>query len=236
MAKPRSRGRALAAIIALQLSLTTGPVTTHAYDSESVEIERLIEALVSSNPKPQRSESGRGLIYPEGYDEKGEEAVFDAAVPLLKKGPAAFPTLMKHSEDRRFSFCRESAGSGAMRAWHVGKACELIIESQLDVYDKVGFDQQMFPNYFDNVVKGKKFDAWWKAHREETLADLQIEAFEWAIQQETNLLEEWNNKASGKRKVAGLKEIIGKNERRLKELKKSREPIDAKNPLFKYYP
>src|SRR5262249_24532339 len=106
------------------------------------------------------------------------------------KGVVAFPVLMEYAEDKRFSFLMESP-SGAMRTHTVGDACRLIVQHQLDAYETLGIYPRMVPSYFDKVVAGKKWDGWWHSHRDKSLREMQIEAFDWAVNWQKELLEYW---------------------------------------------
>lgn len=215
---------------------------------ETQQIEKLIAALASRNPVPKEGEGGpKGrMIYPLGYDLEAEKIPYRVAKQLAELGPKAFPMLMQHSKGKTFSCVRE-APSGGMKIISVGTVCERIIAVQLNVYDSVAVYPASGPDYFDTEVRGKKFTAWWEQHQSKTLRDMQIEAFEWVIQEQQKLIEDWKPRAKANEShlssgesytelLSRQKESRRKNKQQLKKLRKAEEPLPFDIPIRKYHP
>lgn len=208
-------------------------------------IEKLIAALASRNPVPQEGGPKGALIYPHGYDLEVEKIPYQVARQLTEFGPKAFPLLMRHSQDKTFSCVRESP-SGAMRIISVGTVCERIVAVQLNVFDSVGVYPGNVPNYFDAEVRGDKFTTWWSEHPDHTLREMQIEAFEWALAEQKQLIQKWKPRADAKEDtihgesynelLAKMKKSRKENKSQLKELQKADEPLAFDVPIRKHHP
>ncbi|MBS0264086.1 MAG: hypothetical protein JSS02_19275, partial [Planctomycetes bacterium] len=137
------------------VDLATPPDIAHDAETESTEIRRLIDDLASKNSEPvQRGSSGdRRLAFPGDYDKHADEVVKSAGDKLISYGTAAFPMLIEHFQDERFSHVIDTP-AGEMTA-PVSRACRSIIECQLEVYEKAGSDDTYpwMPPYFEDVVE-----------------------------------------------------------------------------------
>ncbi|HEY3968734.1 MAG TPA: hypothetical protein VGM05_29570 [Planctomycetaceae bacterium] len=223
--------RPLCVGLAILFVLAVGAVglrTRATADEQADEIERLIDALASTNkaPKQRGQDGGLGLDYPPEYDKNAEVVVKHAGDKLIAHGATAFPALFEHLDDRRFSHVDEGANGFATAA--VGAACGSIIACQLEIYEKINIYPGAFPSYYRYVVhKDEKPDEWCKSHTEMSLYEMQTEAVEWAIseQKEISHVGKYRGEKVDTKKLA---EIIARNERTLERLRETRKPIVAK--------
>lgn len=209
------------------------------------QIEKLIGELASRNPVPKEGGFKGDVVYPPAYDKEMEKVPYQVARQLTKFGPRAFPILMKHAQDKAFSCLRESP-SGAMRVISVGTVCEQIVAVQLNVFESVGVYPRNVPDYFDTQVHGEKFEAWWDDHKEMTLREIQLEVFEWALDEQKRLIQEWKPRASSQeitaqgqsyeRLLVRMKESRTKNKSQLKLLRNADKALVPKAPVLKHIP
>ena len=158
------------------------------------EIDALVEQLVSPNPAPD-TKVGPTAEYPEGYDRKAQKRVRAAQQKLRELGTAAFPHLIKRLNDDRYSFTAQ--GLQADKNWTVGQACQHIIDGQLEPFTgspwamgwRFGDDPKrriLRPSYcrHNGLHSPERAADWWRAHKDTSLLDLQIESIEWTIAEE----------------------------------------------------
>jgi hypothetical protein len=102
------------------------------------------------------------------------------------------------------------------------------------------------PNYFEVEVRGDKFGDWWTKHRGQTLREMQIDAFQWAIAEQQRLIDEWKPRADAKEEtmhgesygelLSKMKKSRRENKLQLKTLRKAEEPFPSDIPIRKYHP
>lgn len=211
---------------------------------EAAKIDELIEELASPNDPKKLIPLAQYLKFPPDWDHEGQARVYRAATSLVKKGRSAFPQLIAHAGDKRFSFVNKS-GNGAMTPMSVGHACGRIIQVQLDVFDQIGIYPRMYPSYFGTVASDKdnddvkdeeKLKNWEEKRKDKTLVDLQVESIEWAIEQQTQLLAEWKtDKRRDTFDLKALRNIIADNKKTLKKLRTTMRPIEREGHPFKIY-
>jgi hypothetical protein len=155
-------------------------------------IEAQIARLRSPNKDPNPKREPR-TDYPEDYDRKAQEAVFDAKRQLTKMGKDAFPALIEHGNDEGYSL---SISIAVLGGYSVGDVCLMIIEGQVDLAGmrykaRDGADGKIHNHegYFSQYqgAKGGRraaFKKWYDEHQAKTLKEMQIEALEWAIKRE----------------------------------------------------
>ena len=90
-------------LIALSGTLSGAPPVPTDYDKK---IDALIATLASPNEKPPIDEDDVP-IYPPGYDHKAQDRVLAARDALFSEGIRAFPRLIRHADDRRYSYTEQ---------------------------------------------------------------------------------------------------------------------------------
>lgn len=185
------------------------PVVSSSQLRESVEIVDVPHGSAQS-PVDAVEKLIEGIASAPG-DDNAVYRVRETAQSIMTFGPAAFPILMNHVDDDRYSFARRTP-SGPMRNFDVGSSCGFIVEWELEVYEKVGVYPRMEPSYFREVVDAPNWNDWWSNHRHKSLVDLQIEATRWAIDWQKELLSKWQDQDPDYRGIEELRRIIKENE------------------------
>jgi hypothetical protein len=149
------------------------------------DVPGLIEALASSEapPKHKGPLEDSPLFFPE-LDDPAQARVLAARRKLEEKGAAAFPQLIAHLGDKRYSCTQEYA---ALVNLSVGNVCEQMIESQVQpgmrYKSRNGIDGKghMSPHFINSRGGVKK---WWSTRSTMSLREMKIEALEWTIAEE----------------------------------------------------
>jgi hypothetical protein len=157
------------------------------------EIKALIDQLASPNPKPiVNKRKVPGINLPPGFDRKKQDKVHLARSKLAELGPQAFPFLIDSWKDERYSLTTCNGLSGWFYNESVGHICQTILFGQLQPYgfwpaadgDPRGKPHRPdYPVHFLNSQEAAK--AWWEKNKEKTLYQIQLEALDWVIAEET---------------------------------------------------
>jgi hypothetical protein len=148
------------------------------------DIPGLIEALASPNKPPFEGEVCVHFETPPDFDETAQDRVCAAREKLLSMGIAAFPYLVQHADDPRYSY---TACYSAYRNHSVGYACCRIIEKQIEpAYRPTPHRQSDGTHYIPSTYLQSQGDLtrWWASHSRMSLRELSIEATKWSIAQE----------------------------------------------------
>ena len=155
----------------------------------------LVKGLASPN-KPIKIEDHDGeetLSIPPHYDQKAQQRIEINRAVLDQHCEKALPFLIEGCADARYSLTTEFEGTHDN--WSVGEICEHIIADHVELFrqymrfDGAGhWDQYNFVPRLDTdngmVVTDKRrreIEEWWRKHKNKSLHDLQLEAFDWAI-------------------------------------------------------
>lgn len=168
------------------------PVLKHALSQEGEiqqRVDELVEQLASKNPVP-REVKGSSAEYPTAYDDNLQKLVYQVYRELDALGVTAFPDLIKHFDDKRYSL---TADAGPMdKNFTVGELCYYIVELQIQP-DKgwtVGTGDPRFRKFrphFPREIKLRDKAAamnWWEQNKDKSLTDIQIAVTEWTIAEE----------------------------------------------------
>jgi len=165
----------------ISLSLPPHPVIHHVTTGEEKYIHDLIEQLASTNSPPQTGIHYPGFItgFPPDYDHEAQDKVDHAIEELSKLGKKAFPLLVAHSYDKRYSCTRSYA-----IAWNhsVGDVCFMILEGQVENFRP--FYKMWSPPGLGDIHFAGKLAEWWRERETWTLRDLQLEAIDRCIEGE----------------------------------------------------
>ena len=159
--------------------------------------ESLIAQLKSPN-KPANPDQKPGLVrYPADYDFKAQKKVSEAERMLEDLGKRAFPILIEHLNDSEYS---QSFDTAILSDFTVGEVCYMIIRRQIEPTDRSGYkarhgsegNSHTMPYYFNSFCKSgqtrkDQVSRWWAGHHDKTILEMQIEALEWTIQEETQI-------------------------------------------------
>jgi hypothetical protein len=140
----------------------------------------LVRIFVSPNEKPTAQGGAEpSAKFPAGYDVKAQERIAAARQKLHDNFERALPFLIDAIDDSRYCMTINWAGGDAYYNYSVGQVCRDVIASQLEVYrDRIGFSG---PLHWHQYNYGPIDRQWWVARKGRSLAELQIEAVDWAI-------------------------------------------------------
>lgn len=182
--------------------------------NEQEQIDKLIAALVSPNKQPSCEES-LPPVYPSDYDHAAQDRVRSARDALLAKGMAAFPGLIRHVHDRRYSDT-EQRGKSFWVNVHVGYVCYHIIALQVEVYQPLVTLPP--PKRIWLPFGQDDLDKWWESHKHVNLREIQLEGAKWALNQQRNA--HFRNKEEETAVLGDLKRLV-------KRLESSDKPIQV---------
>jgi hypothetical protein len=166
-------------------------------DEKDSQVEALIEQLASPNQRPLISARGgadpRDLDpIPNNYDVNAQKKVMAAWGRLAAMGEKAFNSLIAHLGDERYSYTYVT-GPGALHNQSVSDACAAILGNSINAYRSLarplftGRKPEFFP-YELRLKNGWKtsgeLKSWFAERRGKQLWELQVEAAQWAIENE----------------------------------------------------
>jgi hypothetical protein len=160
-------------------------------DQESLTLadcERVVEQL--ANPgKPPFTEV-YVLDLPKGVREsdlrRQQQTIAEAYNALSANIEVAFPVLAAHIADKRFSYVYEDGVSGVYECETVGGACRRIIDEHVAFYEELVAkrdDDGRAKSVWFAYDKAGGMEKWLKDRQGRSLAELQLEAVEWAVAQ-----------------------------------------------------
>ncbi len=197
------------------------------------ECQLLIEQLASKS-EPPFAENARADL-PRGLRESDliriQQPIRKAYADLSDNIEVALPLLVEHANDKRFSYVYESI-SGAFVKASVGSTCRRLVYHHIEVYGphvrSFGGSgtpgEPPFPRKPAFIADAGGLEKWAASRKEKSLAELQIEAIEWAIRFE---------KQQGFSNAAEEERIVPSLEKQAAEIRRSSQPILRKPaPLF----
>ena len=153
------------------------------------QIEQLIEQLASKN-SPPTGDGWPGLERPDNWDESAQEIVYKAKDSLSDLGKSAFPILLKHLDDQRYS---KTGWTAIEYNQSVGDVCSEIIVGNVDLIGmtfkvRTGADGKYHgcPTYFFTLV-GSDIEQWWQKNKHKSLKQMQIDVLKWRIKEENKI-------------------------------------------------
>ncbi len=156
--------------------------------------------------------------------------VFAASDELLKLGTKAFPKLIDHFDDRRFSFHEEGMADGRNYEEPVGSHCYRLVARQINKWQNWKMsDPRNCPTYGHSMIfsGGKGAHDWWEKNKTKSLWELQADSIRWAIEtdKDPEVVKRYglSYTITERRKLAT--DAIAANEARLKQLTDSKKPL-----------
>jgi hypothetical protein len=145
------------------------------------EIKDLITILASPNDEPVCDEStDDSPVYPAKYDHAAQERVVAARDALLAKGLEAFPELIGHVDDRRYSYNEQREKTFCINL-DVGYVCYRLIAVQVQAYQPLVKPKlPPSPIRFWVPRDKQKLRKWWQLHKHQSLREIQLDAAKWA--------------------------------------------------------
>jgi len=195
--------------------------------------EKWVEQLASKTEPPfDEGEDGYVLRLPRGITESGlikaQLPVREAFNSLSENLDVALPIVVKHIDDKRFSYVQEEPSNGVYFQVSVGSACRKLLDQQIAVYKpnirSIGggkiAGEPPFAHKPEFVGSDEK---WWETRKNKSLVELQLEAVEWAIAFE---------KKMGFESPAEEKKSLGPLEIQATQLRRTLQPIRVKPELY----
>ena len=162
-------------------------------------IESLIEQLASTNSQPEFPGDPPHFYFDEFLENPGDwnpdaQRIVSAAYYELKSmGKDAFPYLIKHFGDERYSHERSYS---TFISHTVGDACQFLVDDQVDLRgmsyksretptgNSMGYEVQ-----FEAYVKSKygTYAAWWRNNKTLSLTEMRVNFCSWRIHKEKRL-------------------------------------------------
>lgn len=173
--------------------------------------KELVQQLASPNqPATTRNRASGSVTFPAKYDVKAQEKIDAVRRELQSNAQDALPYLVEALDDDKYCMTISWAEGQAYYNRSVGEVCHEIISSQLEVYrSKLTFSKKSWHEYEYPISK-----EWYETRKKLSLAKLQIEAIDWAIEK---------RKAEGDEHAGDRRGQLRKNE--VPELERLRDGI-----------
>jgi hypothetical protein len=155
-------------------------------ESGSAKVDALVRNLVSRRPAPYRSgysDPPPAVAFADRYDTPEVEAALKS---LKEMGPAAFPALVKHMGDDRYSY------SGVVEAWLNFRVGDAVVEVLDDGhYMHSGYKYRKTPSgsdggylSFAGYLEARGAEAWAEWAKSRSRLDIQMDFIDWCIEKE----------------------------------------------------
>jgi hypothetical protein len=151
------------------------PLSTERPKSEQADVAGLIDQLKSKRRKP--SDRARGAL-------ATEESVWTAVDALMEMQDRAFPELISHFDDSRYSYSERSPVTDEIYHRSVGYLCREIVRRQVTKYVPwITRDSRGTPGTGKSAIPITKQEAqvWWSENQDKPLWVLQVESIRRAI-------------------------------------------------------
>jgi hypothetical protein len=188
---------------------------TLAKEMRDRKYRQLIAHLVSPNKPPEtgRTKDRReGFVrFPQDYDKEAQARVNEARKALSDNFDEALPFLVEALDDQRYCMTIV-VQEQFFQNYSVGQVCRNVIASHIEVYrDQLEFWNARHWRLYDYPISKE----WWRERQERTVADLQLEAIDWAIAKRQSD-EIWTEKReSGIRALRKLREDLSETKKTL---------------------
>lgn len=196
---------ALYLALAVTALIPMGTQCAYGAEPNVAAINSLVEQLASTNKRPiGYPEVNQDPVYPKDYDRAAQKLVWKAYSELYQLGPAAFPQLLEHLDDKRYSLTLDTGN--ADNNFNVGFLCRWILQHRISPFNPIvaGAGYTTGRPAFGNLVKGPRGDAprrpdflsdllrdqpkakrWMLEHATYPLWSIQEEALKWMISEES---------------------------------------------------
>ncbi|QDU30893.1 hypothetical protein ETAA8_60420 [Anatilimnocola aggregata] len=172
--------------------------------AQAADYRELVAGLASPNKNATTTHGGEPHVrFPAGYDVEAQRRIDQTRKELQENFEAALPFLVEALDDKRYCMTVSWAEGDAYYNYSVGAICRDIIASQLEVYrNKIRFSDAPHWNRYNYPLISKQQ---MKKRDGRRLAELQVEAIDWAI----NKLDAAGNRQNDddKTAVAELKKL-----------------------------
>jgi hypothetical protein len=192
--------RTLVAVIFILMSCHAAIAQLAEVKQPRLNYRKLVEGLVSPNKPIRCYSSEEPISIPPNYDWKAQGQIEENRKLLLDHCEEALPFLIEGCTDSRYSQTAPWSDD-YICSRSVGWICSEIIASHIEVFrEDIRFSDPPHWYHYDFVprlgsrpydIVTRQFGAtlgaqeihdWWRKHKGKSLRELQIEAFDWAIE------------------------------------------------------
>jgi hypothetical protein len=208
---------AVAIVLASVARLLSGADDDHSKQVAD-KITAMVESLASPNKEPKLVEGPRDLgvrhcQLPAKYDMAAQKQIHDAWDQLVQKGLDAFPSLIGHLDDKRY--CTSAEFDDWWSNFTVGNICLQILTKNIEPWGRfmkgARGPTDVRPSYADyHLATTDAARRWYAAHKGTSLREIQVEALEWTIDQESKRIRPRNKQDVDKQDLAHLRELLAK--------------------------
>ena len=186
----------------------------------------LVEQLVSPNPAPTTHVDGQPtkVLFPKNYDVEAQKRMAAARMALYANMREALPYLIDALDDKRYCMTINWADGDGYYNESVGDICREVIASHLEVYRKeLNFTGPQHWHHYTYPDISRK---WFENRKTRNLAELQLEAIDWAIQR--------RREEAGRYEREGRKDEVDRLRKMRKALQQSGTALPANGLLPMY--
>jgi hypothetical protein len=183
---------------------------------------KLVEGLVSPNRPIKCNNYPPTISLPPNYDWKAQEQIEKNRRILFDHCEEALPFLLEGCTDARYSLMSKWSEDEDFYTWSVGRVCSEIISRHVEAFrEHIRFSLPRHHEYnFVPMPHGvmteqdkKEIQEWWRGRKAKSLHDLQLEAFNWAIEKRKSELKR-SRDAEGEKAGAGeLKSLVSSRDK-----------------------
>jgi hypothetical protein len=224
--------QAHAAWICCLLALRAACPTELAAAEKEPDYRKLVAGLVSPNQPPECEFDGPGIAVPPKYDWKAQGQIEKNRRVLYEHCKEAVPFLIEACTDDRYSLTSRWSEDDVFYNRCVGEVCLIIIEKNVEQFREFmefadpgeWHDYDFVPHLNSAIGKGvtserkKEIQDWWRSRKQESLRELQIEAFDWAVRKRSA-------------ELVGLSDSDKKSEEGLQMARKVKKILTARDKL-----
>jgi hypothetical protein len=188
----------------------------------------LVAGLVSPNRPIKCNSSNRTISIPPNYDWKAQEQIEKNRRMLFDDCEEALPFLIDGCTDARYSLVSKWSEDDDFYSWSVGRVCSEIISRHVEVFrnhirfrgprDWHQYNFVPMPRWIMAEKDKEKIQEWWRGRKDMSLHDLQLAAFDWAIEKRQRELRRLSNE--GKEEMLDDKGLVSARDN-LKQSNKS---------------
>jgi hypothetical protein len=167
------------------------PIIVHAAEpKEKLDYEKLIKELVNKNTEPTEKDSHRRFIFAKEYDWNEVARIDKVLQTIIDNFDDAWPTLVKHVNDKEYSFSAHIDFEDAYDAnYSVGQVCRTVLRENLTQFSlRLGLVEYKFlrrAEYLTDTKDNKNvFQEWFteQIKKDRKFYELQTEHGEYVIE------------------------------------------------------
>ncbi len=153
-----------------------------------LDYRELVKGLVSPNKPIKIRNYPPTISIPPNFDWKAQEGIEKNRAILYDHCEEALPFLIEGCTDTRFSLVSKWSEDEDYYTWSVGRVCSEIISRHAEVFrNQMSFSLIRWHKYNfvpmpDEEKDKKEIQEWWRTRKGMSLRELQVAAFDWAIE------------------------------------------------------